>query len=78
MQQNWGGKSKWHVTCDTGVKFVSTSNGILLKVKQRNPTQLDQQGCFTETVVIIVDSNSKPKAVRALLNTGCSKSIILR
>lgn len=56
--------------------YVSTPGGVNLKVKQ--PFVGSEQQQFAEVIVTVVDYKGKSRMVRALLNTGCSMSIILK
>ena len=67
-----------HVPQAAGVQFIGTPNGRLLKVKPRKPTKEDEQRRFAEVIVMIVDDDGNHKPACALLDSGCSRSIILK
>ena len=47
-------------------------------MKPRKPTKEDEQRRFAEVIVMIVDDDGNHKPARALLDSVCSKSIILK
>ena len=67
MQRIFQVNPKWHYSRAAGVQFVFTQNERPLQLKPRKPTQLDQQWRFAKAIVMILNSNGKPKSVRALL-----------
>ena len=59
------------------VQFIATPNGWLLKVTKYLVGKVPEPR-FAEVLVLIIDSNRKGRMVRSLLDTGRSKSIILK
>ena len=57
---------------------MSTPDGRVLKVREYLVKKGTVERRFAEVLVSVVDSDGKGKMVRALLDTGCSRSIILK
>lgn len=56
--------------------YVATPDGVTLKVQRAYIG--NQQRCHMECVIMVIDSKGKAQIVQALLNTGCTRSIILK
>ena len=59
------------------MQWIATPKGRFLKVNKYLVGKWPERQ-FTEVLVSIVDSNGKGRIARVLLDTGCSKSIILK
>ena len=62
------------------VQFVAAPNGSILPVKhiitRKEGSRKEKQ--HAEKVVELLDDEGKERSLQALLDTGCSKSIILK
>ena len=56
--------------------IIATEDGTNLKVKRAYINNTQRQ--FAEAVVMVVDSEGRGRMLRALFDSGCSKSIILK
>ena len=56
--------------------IIATEDGTNLKVKRAFVNNTERR--FAEAVVMVVDSQGRGRMVRALFDSGCSKSIILK
>jgi hypothetical protein len=57
--------------------YLSDANGKTLIVNKKK-TSIASRRRYSEVCVQVIDSNGKGRMLRALLNSGCSKSIILK
>ena len=58
--------------------YIATSGGTAFKVNRAYVGDKMEQRRFAECVVMCVDSKGRTQPLRCLLDTGCSKSIILK
>jgi hypothetical protein len=57
--------------------YLSDANGKTLIVNKKK-TSIASRRRYSEVCVQVIDSNGKSRMLRALLGSGCSKSIILK
>jgi hypothetical protein len=57
--------------------FLSTANGTTLIVNKKK-TIIASRRRYSEMCVQVIDSEGRGRMLRALLDSGCSKSIILK